>query len=106
MIVLLKRAFPFLAMVPMVRLCARVLGNGPYIASHKEEQMVGLLKKAFPFLAMVPMVRLCARVLGNGPSIANHKEEQMVGLLKKAFPFPPWCLWSDSVHEYSVMAPL
>jgi hypothetical protein len=25
-------------MVPMVRLCARVLGNGPSIANHEEEQ--------------------------------------------------------------------
>ena len=38
MVGLLKKAFPFLAMVPMVRLCAQVLSNGPSIASHKEEQ--------------------------------------------------------------------
>src|ERR1700678_4541508 len=76
-VVWLKGAFPFLAMVPMVRLCARVLGplytNPP---RRKATNYVVWLKGALPFLAMVPMVRLCARVLGTGPCIPNHQEER------------------------------
>src|SRR6202522_1080510 len=44
-VVWLKGAFPFLAMVPMVRLCARVLGTGPCIG-HK---LSSLVERSFPF---------------------------------------------------------